>query len=89
LLVEGVDESWKRFAGARAPGRGEALLGMVLAGTRTFSRRKTGFFAPPKKLFIIASRRLRAFKECRWCCWNKGGERNVVSVSARRIVYAV
>jgi len=80
----GVAESWKRFAGGpfgRAPGRGEALLEVVgLTGTMTFSRRMAGFFAPPKKLFMVASRRLQAFKECRWRWWKKDGEQTVVSV---------
>jgi hypothetical protein len=37
-----------------------------LVGTKIFSRRMTGFFAPPKlKLFIIVVCLLQAFSECR------------------------
>jgi hypothetical protein len=84
LLMVGVAESWKRFAGGpgvREPGRGEALFELVgLTGTITFSRRMAGFFAPPKKLFIIAARRLQAFNGCRCRWWKKEGKQNVVSV---------
>jgi hypothetical protein len=65
-----VAESWKRFEGGpglREPSCGNAPFDFgTFVGTKTFSRRMTGFFAPPRlKLFMVVVCPLQAFIECR------------------------
>ena len=59
----------KRFAGGpglRTPVAGEAFPdGAVFTGTVTFSRRRTGFLAATRKLFMPVAWCLQAFKERR------------------------